>query len=66
MGEDGVAGYLGRDGVTHGWWWKECEEWQAKMGNEGEVGLRLLEVMRRHMAKPGEYGRGYQGVADVR
>lgn len=25
--EDGVAGYKGKDGKTHGWWWKEYEEW---------------------------------------
>ncbi|KAK6954805.1 hypothetical protein Daesc_004774 [Daldinia eschscholtzii] len=25
IGEDGVAGYMGRDGITHAWWWDEWE-----------------------------------------
>ncbi|KAK3716033.1 hypothetical protein LTR37_006763 [Vermiconidia calcicola] len=33
--DDGTAGYLGRDGVTHSWWWKEFHEWQQWMDDKG-------------------------------
>lgn len=28
VNDDGTAGYLGRDGVTHSWWWALYEEWR--------------------------------------
>ncbi|SMQ46777.1 unnamed protein product [Zymoseptoria tritici ST99CH_3D1] len=50
VGEDGTAGYLGRDGVTHGWWWREWEEWCEGMGG-GEV----VEGVKRYVGtKDGE------------
>ena len=30
IASDGVAGHLGRDGVTHQWWWNLYEEWLQK------------------------------------
>ena len=50
MTEDGVAGYLGRDGETHTWWWQEYEDWyqQRKTQNESEE----LEIAVKHVAKP--------------
>lgn len=48
IGGDGVAGYLGRDGVPHGWWWAEFERWEGEMGEGSEV----LECVRRYVAKP--------------
>ena len=32
----GVAGHLGRDGVTHQWWWEVYTEW--KIVREGRPG----------------------------
>ncbi|KAF2713986.1 glycosyltransferase family 8 protein [Pleomassaria siparia CBS 279.74] len=47
--EDGVAGYLGKDGVTHGWWWDELESWRIEMVEKGEEeGLRIA---MNHVAK---------------
>ncbi|KAK8205266.1 hypothetical protein M8818_004978 [Zalaria obscura] len=55
VGEDGVAGYLGRDGVTHTWWWEDYEEWKGQReanGNDEVVG-----IVKKHVAKPiGEEG----------
>ena len=37
---DGIAGHLGRDGVTHRWWWEEWEEWrQARQGESELLGI---------------------------
>jgi inositol 3-alpha-galactosyltransferase len=50
VGYDGVAGYLGHDGITHSWWWKAYEKWETereKMG-EGEI----LEMIRKEVAQP--------------
>ena len=42
VAEDGTAGYLGRDGVTHTWWWEEYEQWHGQRKGETEV-LGLVE-----------------------
>ena len=34
VGVDGVAGYLGRDGVSHSWWWSIYDNWHKKSTNK--------------------------------
>lgn len=52
VGDDGVAGYLGRDGETHRWWWACFAEWERQ-----REGLEVLELVRRCVARPpGEEG----------
>jgi len=34
---DGTAGYLKRDGVTHGWWWDEYNQWHFQRSKEAET-----------------------------
>ena len=34
---DGTAGYLKRDGVTHGWWWDEYNTWHLQRSKEAET-----------------------------
>lgn len=47
VGKDGVAGYLGRDGVTHSWWWREFERWEEEMeGQAKEPGREVLRFVR--------------------
>ncbi|OCL06488.1 glycosyltransferase family 8 protein [Glonium stellatum] len=46
VGEDGVAGYKGKDGVTHRWWWEEFEKWEKDRESEKE----LIETVRQHVA----------------
>ncbi|CAO2649230.1 Nn.00g066150.m01.CDS01 [Neocucurbitaria sp. VM-36] len=49
---DGTAGYLGKDGLTHGWWWEEYEKWKAErlgMGEEEQV-----RVVGRYVAGESE------------
>ena len=46
VASDRIGGYLGRDGVTHGWWWDIWEEWRAKRGGE------LAEIVDELVAKP--------------
>ena len=48
--EDGVAGYLGRDGVTHTWWWQQYESWRQEREGQGES--EELGIVRNHVAKP--------------
>lgn len=50
IGPDGVAGYLGRDGETHRWWWDEYEAWCAERQNQDEDDL--LDITKRHVARP--------------
>ena len=50
VGRDGVAGYLGLDGVTHSWWWKAYENWEMARKKTGETDI--LEMMRREVARP--------------
>ncbi|CZT43137.1 related to galactinol synthase [Rhynchosporium secalis] len=33
---DGTAGYLGKDGETHRWWWDEFGRWEVERENMGE------------------------------
>lgn len=55
VGDDGVAGYLGRDGVTHTWWWQEYEEW--KNSRENGEDTEVLGLVGKYAAKPaGEEG----------
>ena len=50
VGEDGVAGYKGNDGVTHRWWWEEFGKWEKDREGEEE----LVGVVKQYVA--GENG----------
>jgi inositol 3-alpha-galactosyltransferase len=47
IGSDGVAGHLGKDGVTHAWW--EEEEWKRERVSVGKS--EILEMQRTVVAK---------------
>ncbi|KAF2128699.1 glycosyltransferase family 8 protein [Dothidotthia symphoricarpi CBS 119687] len=49
---DGTAGYLGKDGATHGWWWDAYNRWYTEREAQGETDL--LGVVGRYVA--GEKG----------
>lgn len=49
MGSDDIAGYLGRDGVTHKWWWREYDDWGLKREEMGETDI--LEMIRKEVAQ---------------
>jgi alpha-N-acetylglucosamine transferase len=51
IGKDGVAGYLGRDGTTHSWWWDEYGDWELRV-EKREKGNEVLECVSRYAAKP--------------
>lgn len=57
VGKDGVAGYLGRDGETHSWWWGEFGRWENEREGAGEG--EVLEMMRKEVA--GKEGGGLHG-----
>lgn len=62
VGCDGAAGYLGRDGVTHQWWWDEYDRWESERTLKGEK--EILDVVRKEVAKPlrdGEKGEALHG-----
>lgn len=48
VGEDGVAGYLGGDGVAHQWWWDEFEIWEKERTGE----TKILAMMTKEVAEP--------------
>ncbi|TVY15098.1 Galactinol synthase 6 [Lachnellula arida] len=50
VGSDGIAGYLGRDGVTHCWWWEEFDRWEREREEMGKG--EILKMMRNEVAKP--------------
>ncbi|KAK4687284.1 hypothetical protein P7C73_g2830, partial [Tremellales sp. Uapishka_1] len=41
---DGTAGYLGRDGVTHEWWWEDYREWYDQADDE------VKTIVEKHVA----------------
>ena len=41
IASDGIAGYLGRDGETHSWWWTIWSEW-SNQRIESEEGKALI------------------------
>ena len=54
---DGVAGHLGRDGVTHGWWWGVWDEWVGERREEVEEdgagrGREVVEILEGLVARP--------------
>jgi len=50
VGDDGVAGYLGRDGTTHQWWWDDFESWRSDRLAEGQD--ETVRVVSQHAARP--------------
>lgn len=60
VGVDGVAGYKGRDGVTHQWWWQAYAEWEAeRLGVsrnssqvDDNVGKEVVRLVRKGVAPP--------------
>lgn len=50
VAKDGTAGYLKRDGVTHGWWWAAYEEWVSWL--DARDGLDVLDAVNHHVAMP--------------
>ncbi|KAI4120862.1 MAG: hypothetical protein LQ347_007013 [Umbilicaria vellea] len=49
IARDGISGHLGRDGVTHGWWWEVWEEWIERRRGEGAD--ELVEIMEGVVAE---------------
>ncbi|KAL6706632.1 hypothetical protein ACN47E_005174 [Coniothyrium glycines] len=45
---DGTAGYLGKDGETHKWWWDEYANWDRERTYQGEK--ELLATVGRYVA----------------
>lgn len=50
IGPEGIAGYLGRDGDTHAWWWNVYESWRR--GKDAIKDNNTLDVMRKLVAEP--------------
>jgi inositol 3-alpha-galactosyltransferase len=46
---DGIAGFKGKDGVTHAWWWDDYADWQKVRESEGAT--EVVEIMKQHIAK---------------
>ena len=51
VSKDGVAGYLGRDGETHTWWWNEFKAWEDEREKSGsEEDKKTLVTARKYVA----------------
>ncbi|KAF2854228.1 glycosyltransferase family 8 protein [Plenodomus tracheiphilus IPT5] len=48
VNEDGTAGYLGKDGETHKWWWDEYAKWEQERRQQDET--QLLGTVGRYVA----------------
>jgi inositol 3-alpha-galactosyltransferase len=46
---DGVAGYLGRDGETHAWWWAAFAQWERTRAEQGQ--FHILKYVQSQVAK---------------
>ncbi|KAK5711855.1 hypothetical protein LTR15_012199 [Elasticomyces elasticus] len=46
---DGTAGFKGKDGVTHSWWWDEYADWVKQRESEGAD--ENVKLMKQHAAK---------------
>lgn len=46
VASDRIAGHLGRDGVTHDWWWDVWEDWRGRRSRD------LTELVDRLVAEP--------------
>lgn len=44
VASDGIAGHLGRDGVTHSWWWDLYQGWRDQRGHHYEKNNDLLQI----------------------
>ncbi|WRT64568.1 uncharacterized protein IL334_001500 [Kwoniella shivajii] len=51
VSDDGVAGYLGRDGVTHTWWWNEYEDWTKQRTDSGDT--QVIDIVKKYVASSG-------------
>lgn len=49
ISESGTAGFKGKDGVTHSWWWDGYEAWADERKRNGDD--ELLELVAKHVAK---------------
>lgn len=54
VAEGGTAGYLGRDGETHGWWWREYGGWEGQMEAKGTT--EVLETVRKYVCVDSKLG----------
>lgn len=60
VGSDGVAGYLGCDGVTHQWWWDVYARWESERSTTGEK--EILDMLRKEVAKPEKDGESPEAL----
>lgn len=57
VGEDGMAGYKGRDGVTHSWWWGEYDGWEKEMEGWGKEGKEVLGCVGKYVCVDSGLGK---------
>ena len=51
IASDGIAGYLGRDGITHRWWWEVWGDWVRERTNGGGHGGKdLVQIVEADVA----------------
>ncbi|KAK4569898.1 hypothetical protein LTR86_002867 [Recurvomyces mirabilis] len=46
---DGTAGFKGKDGETHTWWWNNYAEWQRERESSGDQ--EIVKIMKQHVAQ---------------
>ncbi|KAK5108308.1 hypothetical protein LTR62_008623 [Meristemomyces frigidus] len=49
VGTDGVAGFKGKDGETHTWWWNYYAEWQRE--REANGGSEVVAIVKQYVAR---------------
>ena len=54
VASDGIAGHLGRDGKTHGWWWDVWESWIRDRTGDGELPATLKSLVAEPLDEKGD------------
>ncbi|KAG8630063.1 hypothetical protein KVT40_001682 [Elsinoe batatas] len=62
IGPDGKAGYLGRDGETHKWWWDVWGEWKGEREGQGEEGRELVGLVGEQTDSGGVLSRDLMDI----
>lgn len=50
VGKNGVAGYLGKDGVTHQWWWDAYHMWESERLSGSDFGQEIVGIVGKGVA----------------
>ena len=52
IASDGVAGHLGRDGITHSWWWEVWDHWRTeRLEAKAQDAMNLVKIIEENVTE---------------